>query len=114
MQFIMKGSFYCLCIRHCLDLFFLAMSSLIDLIFGFSIALKNSEVIYPSQRQNLLLTLEIITHNFQNFLKIQNFGKKIPKPRIFFQNFQNHKGAANEIKGAAASLLVNSKISIFN
>ena len=28
--------------------------------------------IYPSQRQNLLPTLEIITHNFQ---KIQNFGK---------------------------------------
>ena len=33
---------------------------------------------------------------------------------FFLQNFQNHKGAANDIKGAAASLLVNSKISIFN
>ena len=31
--------------------------------------------IYPSQRQNLLPTLEIITHYFQNFQKIQNFGK---------------------------------------
>ena len=43
--------------------------------------------IYPSQRQNLLPTLEIVTHNFQNFQKIQNFGKKIPKSRIFFPKF---------------------------
>ena len=67
--------------------------------------------IYPSQRQNLLPILEIITHYFQKYSKFRN---KIPKSRIFFQNFQNHKGAANDIKGAAASLLVNSKISIFN
>ena len=67
--------------------------------------------IYPSQRQNLLPILEIITHYFQKYSKFRN---KIPKSRIFFQNFQNHKGAANEVKGAAASLLVNSKISIFN
>ena len=32
----------------------------------------NFDCIYPSQRQNLLPTLEIIIHNFQ---KIQNFGK---------------------------------------
>ena len=73
--------------------------------------------IYPSQRQNLLPILEISTQNFQNFQNFhnfQNFGKKFPKSRIFFQNFQYHKGAANDIKGAAASLLVNSKISIFN
>ena len=77
-------------------------------------------LIYPSQRQNLLPTLEIITHDFQIFQKIQNFGKKIqnfgekiPKSRIFFQNFQNHKGAATDIKGAAASLLDNYKIFIF-
>ena len=50
----------------------------------------------------------LITHNFSKF------WKKIPKSRIFFQNFQSHKGAANDIKGAAASLLVNSKIFIFN
>ena len=67
--------------------------------------------IYPSQHQNLLPILEIITHYFQKYSKFRN---KIPKSRIFFQNFQNHKGAANDIKGAAASLLVNSKISIFN
>ena len=67
--------------------------------------------IYPSQRQNLLPILEIITHYFQKYSKFRN---KIPKSRIFFQNFQNHKGAANDIKGAAASLLLNSKISIFN
>ena len=69
---------------------------------------------YPSQRQNLLPTLKIITHNFQNFQKIQNFGKKIPKSKKNFQNSQNHKWAANDIKGATASFLVNSKISIFN
>ena len=67
--------------------------------------------IYPSQRQNLLPILEIITHYFQKYSKFRN---KIPKSRIFFQNFQYHKGAANDVKGAAASLLVNSKISIFN
>ena len=67
--------------------------------------------IYPSQRQNLLPILEIITHYFQKYSKFRN---KIPKSRIFFQNFQNHKGAANDIKGATASLLVNSKISILN
>ena len=70
--------------------------------------------IYHSQRQNLLPTLKILTHNFQNFQKIQNFRKKIQNLEFFFQNFQNHKGAANDIKGAAASLLVNSKVSIFN
>ena len=46
--------------------------------------------------------------------KISNFGKKFPNSEFFSQNFQNHRGAANDIKGAAASLLVNSKISIFN
>ena len=71
-------------------------------------------MIYPSQRQNLHPTLEIITHNFQKFQKNQNFGKQFQNLEFFFQNFQNHKGAANDIKGAAASLLVNSKISIFN
>ena len=45
----------------------------------------NFKSIYPSQHQNLLPTLKIITHNFQNYQKIQNFGKKIPKSRIFFR-----------------------------
>ena len=39
--------------------------------------------------------------------------EKIPKSRIFFQNLQNHKGAATDIKGAAASSLANYKIFIF-
>ena len=39
--------------------------------------------IYPSQCQNLLPTLEIITHNFQNFQKIQNFGKKFQNLEFF-------------------------------
>jgi len=66
--------------------------------------------------------LEILIQNFDNF------GKKFPNSEFFSRNFQNHrgaandikgaandiKGAANDIKGAAASFLVNSKISIFN
>ena len=39
--------------------------------------------IYPSQRQNLLPTLEISTQNFQNFQKNQNFGKKFPNLEFF-------------------------------
>ena len=69
--------------------------------------------IYPSQRQNLLPTLEISYQNFQNFHNFQNFRKKIPKSRVFFQNFQKHKGAATDIKGAAGSSLPNYKIFIF-
>ena len=77
--------------------------------------------IYPSRRQNLLLTLEILIHiplsaskfasDFGNFKskisKNSKFRKKNPKSRICFQNFQNQKGAVNDIKGAAASLLIN-------
>ena len=57
-----------------------------------------------------------LSSNFQfsKFSKNSKFRKTIPKSRILFQNFQSHKGAANDIKGAAASLLVISKISIFN
>ena len=72
--------------------------------------MMNYIYIYPSQRQNLLPTLEIITQ----LQKIQNLGKKFQNLEFFFQNFQNHKGAANDIIGAAATLLVNSQISIFN
>ena len=72
--------------------------------------------IYPSQRQNLLLTFVIVTHNFSKFLivfKTFKISEKIPKFSICFQNFQIHKGAATDIKGAAASLLANSKVFIF-
>ena len=40
--------------------------------------------IYPSQRQNLLPILEIITHYFQKYSKFRN---KIPKSRIFLPKF---------------------------
>ena len=59
----------------------------------------NFEMIYPSQRQNLLPTLEIITHKFQNFQKIQNFGKKIPKSRIFSKISKTTKGPPMTSKG---------------
>ena len=46
-----------------------------------------------------------IFHNFQNLQKILRFW-------IFSRNFQNHRGTVTDIKGADASFLVNSKMSI--
>ena len=46
---------------------------------------------------------------FQNFQDLQ----KILRFWIFSLYFQNHRGTVTDIKGATASLLVNSKISIF-
>ena len=46
--------------------------------------------IYPSQRQNLLPTLEISNQNFQNFHNFQDFSK--PSKNIQkFQKIQNLK-----------------------
>ena len=56
-------------------------------------------VIYPSQRQNLLPTLEIITHNFQNFQKIQNFGKKFQNLKLFSKISETSKGPPMTSKG---------------
>ena len=78
--------------------------------------MQDFDTIYPSQGQNLLLIFEIITHNFSKFFidfKTFKILEKIPKFSICFQNFQNHKGAATDIKGAAASLLANSKVFFF-
>ena len=73
--------------------------------------MQNFDTIYPSQRQNLLLTFDIITHNFSKFFIVFNTFKISEKNFQFF--FQNHKGAVTDIKGAAASLLANSKVFIF-
>ena len=59
--------------------------------FGFFF-FENYELIYPSQRQNLLPTLEIITHNFQNFQKNQNFGKKYQNLEFFSKISKTTKG----------------------
>ena len=53
---------------------------------------ENFNLRYPSQRQNLFPTLEIITHNFQNFQKIQNFGKKFLNLEFFSKIFKDTKG----------------------
>ena len=55
--------------------------------------------IYPPQRQNLLPTLEIITHNFQNFQKIQNFGKKFQNLEFFSKISKTTKGPPMTSKG---------------
>ena len=47
--------------------------------------------IYPSQRQNLLPTLEILIQNFWKFSNFQNFGKKFPNSEFFSWNFQNSR-----------------------
>ena len=64
-------------------------------------------VIQCSQRQKLPPTLEIITRNFSKFSMVIEFFKQFQNFESFPQNFQNHREAATDIKGAAASLLVN-------
>ena len=55
--------------------------------------------IYPSQRQNLLPTLEISNQNFQNFHNFQIFGKKFPKSRFFSKISNTTKGPPMTSKG---------------
>ena len=70
-------------------------------------------LIYPSQRHNLPASLEIRICNIPKFSKIFKISKKI-RISIFPENFQNHRGAATEIRGTATSLLKNIKIFIFS
>ena len=53
---------------------------------------ENYELIYPSQRQNLLPTLEILNQNFQNFHNFQNFGKKFQNLDFFSKISKTTKG----------------------
>ena len=71
-------------------------------------------MIYPSQRQNLPPILEIVIRNFSKFSIIFKIWKKFQNFEFFSQNFKNYKGAATDIKGAAASSLPNYKIFIFS
>ena len=52
--------------------------------------------IYPSQRQNLLPTLEILIRNFQNF---QNFGKKFQNFDFFLKISKTTEGPPLRSKG---------------
>ena len=70
------------------------------------------EIIYPSQRHHLPPTLKIMIRNFSKYSIIFKICK-IQNSEFLSQNFLNHRGAAYDIKWAAVSLLVNSKISIF-
>ena len=74
---------------HYLGLFCISVILEIRLCPDVCLYERSSQPIYPSQRQNLLPTLEIITHNFK---KIQNFGKK-------FQNLEFFSKISNTTKG---------------
>ena len=60
-------------------------ASVLERVFFFGI-------IYPSQRQNLLPTLEISNQNFQNFHNFQNFGKKFQNLEFFSKISKTTKG----------------------
>ena len=51
---------------------------------------------------------------FWKFSKFQNFGKKFPNSEFFSKISKTTKGPPLTSKGAAASLLANYKISLFN
>ena len=69
-------------------------------------------MIYPSQRQNLPLILEIVIRNFSKFSIIFKIWKKFQNFELFSQKSKTTEGAATDIRGADASSLVNSKIAI--
>ena len=75
---------------------------------------ENFELIYPSQRQNLLPTLEIITHNFQNFQKIQNFRKKFQNLEFFSKISKTTKGPPLTSKRPPPPHYPITKFSIFS
>ena len=68
-------------------------------------------VIYPSQRQNLLPTLEISTQNFHNF---QNFGKKFQNLEFFSKISKSTKGPPLTSKGPPPPHYPITKFSFFS
>ena len=56
------------------------------------------------------LTLKIMTSIYKQILIFKIFKKKSKIFNFSPENFDNHKAAATEIKGAAVSLLVYSNI----
>ena len=67
--------------------------------------------IYPSQRQNLLPTLEISTQNFHNF---QNFGKKFQNLEFFSKISKTTKGPPLTSKGPPPPHYPITKFSFFS
>ena len=70
--------------------------------------------IYPSQRQNLFLTLEISTQNFQNFHNFQNFGKKFQNLEFFSKISKTTKGPPLTSKGPPPPHYPITKFSFFS
>ena len=70
--------------------------------------------IYPSQRQNLLPTLEISTQNFQNFHNFQNFGKKFQNLEFFSKISKTTKGPPLTSKGPPPPHYPITKFSFFS
>ena len=69
------------------------------------------QLIYPSQRQNLLPTLEISTQNFHNF---QNFGKKFQNLEFFSKISKTTKGPPLTSKGPPPPNYPITKFSFFS
>ena len=78
-----------------------------------SLQSPNFSSIYPSQRQNLLPTLEIITHTFQNFHNFQNFGKKFQNLEFFSEISKTTKGPPLTSKGPPPPHYPITKFSFF-
>ena len=70
--------------------------------------------IYPSQRQNLLPTLEISNQNFQNFHNFQNFGKKFQNLEFFSKISKTTKGPPLTSKGPPPPHYPITKFSFFS
>ena len=69
--------------------------------------------IYPSQRQNLLPTFEILIQNFGNFHIFQNFGKKFPNSEFFSKISKTTKGPPLTSKGPPPPCSTITKFSFF-
>ena len=56
-------------------------------------------IIYPSQRQNLLPTLEILIQNFENFQIFKILEKKFPNSEFFLKISKTTEGPPMTSKG---------------
>ena len=69
--------------------------------------------IYPSQRQNLLPTLEILIQNFENFQIFKILEKKFPNSEFFSKISKTTKGPPLTSKGPPPPCSTITKFSFF-
>ena len=70
-------------------------------------------LIYPSQRQNLLPTLEILIQNFENFQIFKILEKKFPNSEFFSKISKTTKGPPLTSKGPPPPCSTITKFSFF-